>query len=207
MTRFSAALLLSFAVAVGLLVGCDSTGPSMGAEDSATLQMHLTDAPGDVTKANVILESASIVPAEDTSDGDSTDTGISVLTNERFEVDLTQLQGEVDTLMAELDIPAGEYGQIRLITANPDEFDVAYETAQGDTAQANLFVPSGSQTGIKINFASPLTVDSSVDTVDVTLDFDVKESFIPRGQVGQTSEYNFTPTVSALVETVGDNTN
>lgn len=203
MTRLSLSIFLSFVVAVGLLVGCDSSG-SMGSDGSATLQMHLTDAPGDVTKANVIIESASIVPVEDTSDGDSTDTGVSVLTNESFEVDLTQLQGAVDTLMAELELDAGTYSQVRLITANPDQFDVAYETANGDTAQANLFVPSGSQTGIKVNFDSPLTVDSSVDTVDVTLDFSVEESFVPRGQEGQTSDYNFKPTVQAMVETIGD---
>lgn len=209
MNRLYTSLFLSFAVALGLLVGCDSAGSSMGSDDGSTdetttLQMHLTDAPGDVTKANVIIESASIVPEEDTANGDSTDTGVSVLTDESFEVDLTQLEGEVDTLMAELDIEAGTYSQVRLITANPDNFDVAHETAEGDTAQANLFVPSGAQTGIKVNFGSPLTVDSSTDTVDVTLDFNVKDSFIPRGQKGQTSDYNFKPTVQATVETTGD---
>ena len=207
MHRFSLPLLLSFTVAVGLLVGCDSAGTSMDSapdDGSATLQMNLTDAPGDVTKANVIIESVSIVPEEDTSDGDSTDTGVTVLSDENFEVDLTQLQGGIDTLMAELDIEAGTYSQVRLITADPDNFDVAYETTQGDIAQANLFVPGGSQTGIKVNFDSSLTVDSSVDTVDVTLDFDVAESFVSRGRDGQTSDYNFKPTVHAMVETIGD---
>lgn len=173
-------------------------------DGSATLQVHLTDAPGDVTKANVLIESASIVPEDDTSNGDSTDTGVSVLTEESFGVDLTQLQGEVDTLMAELDIEAGTYSQVRLITAHPDSFDVAYETTEGDTAQANLFVPSGAQTGIKVNFDSLLTVDSSVDTVDVTLDFNVEDSFVPRGPKGETSDYNFKPTVQATVETTGN---
>lgn len=204
MTRFSLSLFLSFAVAVGLLVGCDSSGSMESDDGTATLQMHLTDAPGDVTKANVIIESASIVPVEDTSDGDSTDTGVSVLTDESFEVDLTEFEGAVDTLMAQAEIESGTYGQVRLITANPDKFDVEYETSNGDTAQANLFIPSGAQTGIKVNFDSPLTVDSSVDTVDVTLDFDAKESFVPRGQEGQTSDYNFKPTVQAMVETIGD---
>lgn len=204
MTRLSLPLFLSFAVAIGLLVGCDSSGSMDSDDGSATLQMNLTDAPGDVTKANVIIESASIVPLEDSSDGDSTDTGVSVLTDESFEVDLTEFQDGVDTLMAELDIEAGTYSQVRLITANPDQFDVAYEKTNGDTAQANLFVPSGSQTGIKVNFDSPLTVDSSVDTVDVTLDFDVKDSFVPKGPEGETSDYNFKPTVQAMVETSGD---
>jgi len=176
-------------------------------EDSGptTLQVHLTDAPGDVTKANVIIESVSIVPEEDTSDGDSTDVGVSVLSEENFEVDLTTLEGEVDTLMSELEIQSGTYSQIRMITANPDSFDVAYETTEGDTAQANLFIPSGSQTGIKVNFDSPLTVGSSLDTVDVTLDFNVEESFVARGPEGRTSDYNFKPTVQASVDSTDEN--
>jgi hypothetical protein len=202
-------VLLSIATAAGLLLaaGCDSAGPAIddSEEDggSTTLQMHLTDAPGDVTKANVLIESVSIVPEEDTSNGDSTDVGVSVLSEESFEVDLTQLEGEVDTLLGTLDLKAGTYSQVRMITADPENFDVRYETAQGDTAQANLKIPSGEQTGIKVNFGSPLAVDGSIDTVDVTLDFDVKESFISRGPDGQTSDYNFKPTVQATVDTIG----
>jgi hypothetical protein len=165
--------------------------------------VHLTDAPGDVTKANVLIESVSIVPEEDTSSGDSTDVGVSVLSEESFEVDLTQLQGEVDTLLGTLDLEAGTYSQIRMITADPDSFDVRYETSQGDIDQANLFVPSGAQTGIKVNFDSPLTVDGSADTVDVTLDFNVEESFISRGPDGRTSDYNFKPTVQASIDSTG----
>jgi len=206
-----ATVLLSIATAAGLLLaaGCDSTGPAMddseeGAE-STTLQMHLTDAPGDVTKANVLIDSVSIVgrvPEEDTTIGDSTDVDVSVLSEESFEADLTQLEGEVDTLLGTLDLEAGTYSQVRMITADPENFDVRYETAQGDTAQANLKIPSGGQTGIKVNFGSSLTVDGSIDTVDVTLDFDVKESFISRGPVGQTSDYNFRPTIQATVDTI-----
>lgn len=204
MKRRSTLLLFSFVAAFGLLfaTGCDSAGSSMDDENNGTttLQLNLTDAPGDVVKANVLIESVSIVSEEDTSNGDSTDTGISVLSEEGFEVDLTTLQGGVDTLMSQVEIPSGTYGQIRMITAHPDSFDVEYETANGDTAKANLFIPSGSQTGIKVNFDPSLTVGASTDTVDVTLDFDVEESFVPRGPEGQTSDYNFKPTIQAIVD-------
>jgi len=216
MKRLPTLLLLSFVVAVGLLLaaGCDSAGSSMtdsddGTNDSAdeptatestTLQMHLTDAPGDVVKANVVIESMSIVPEEDTSNGDSTDVGATVLSEKNFEVDLTELQNGVDTLMSELELESGSYSQIRMITAHPDSFDVTYETAEGDTAAANLFIPSSSNTGIKVNFEKPLTMGTGLDTIDVTLDFSVEDSFIPKGPEGQTSEYNFKPTVKATVD-------
>lgn len=197
---------LSAIVAVGLLfaVGCDSAGPSASddLDGSSTLQMYLTDAPGDILEANVVIESVSIVPVEDTSEGDSTDTGISVLSEEDFTVDLTKLEGGVDTLMAELEIGAGRYSQVRLQTALPKDFTVLYEDDNGDPAEANLFVPSGEQTGIKVNFDDPLTVDSETDTTKVTLDFSVEESFIKRGQSG---DYNFKPTVRAMVDTTGSN--
>lgn len=210
MKRLSA-VLFSSVLAFGLVfaVGCDSAGTSMdddpddSNDGTTTLQVNLTDAPGDVVKANVVIESVSIVPEEDTSDGDSTDVGISVLSEENFEVDLTTLQGGVDTLMSELEIESGSYGQIRMITADPDSFDVEYETANGDTSQADLFIPSGSQTGIKVNFDPALTVGASTDTVDVTLDFSVEDSFIPRGPEGETNKYNFKPTVQASVDSSG----
>ena len=208
MSRLSTVFLLSVTVGIGLLfaAGCDSAGSSMNDDEDTgptTLQVHLTDAPGDVTKANVVIESVSIVQEEDTSSGDSTDVGVSVLSEENFGVDLTTLEGDVDTLMSELDIESGTYSQIRMITAHPDSFDVAYETTEGDTAQANLFIPSGSQTGIKVNFDSPLTVGGASDTVDVTLDFNVEDSFVPRGPEGRTSDYNFKPTVQASVDSTG----
>ena len=212
MKRLPTLLLLSFVVAIGLLLaaGCDSAGSSMSAssddgtngstDGATTLQMNLTDAPGDVVRANVVIESVSIVPEEDTSNGDSTDVGLTVLSEENFEVDLTELQGGVDTLMSELELESGSYSQIRMITAHPDSFDVAYETSEGDTAAANLFIPGGSNTGIKVNFEKPLTMGAGLDTIDVTLDFSVEDSFIPRGREGQTSEYNFKPTVQATVD-------
>lgn len=190
-------------VAVGLFaVGCDSTGPNAtdDPDGTSTLQMFLTDAPGDILEANVVIESVSIVPVEDSSDGDSTDTGISVLQEEDFAVDLTKLQGGVDTLMAELEIGAGTYSQVRLQTAAPDDFTVLYEDENGDPAEANLFIPSGEQTGIKVNFDEPLTVDADTDLTTVTLDFSVEDSFVKRGQSGS---YNFKPTVTAMVDTSG----
>lgn len=216
MNRRSTLLLLSFVAGFGLLLaaGCDSAGSSMNDETSdtedpntsdgpTTLQMHLTDEPGDVVKAEVLITSVSIVSEEDTSQEDSTDTGISALREDNFRVDLTKLQGGVDTLMSELTIDssmAGTYSQVRLITAHPDSFDVTYETSEGDTAQADLFIPSGSQTGIKVNLDPPVDLGTGLDSVDVTLDFSVEDSFVPRGREGQTSDYNFKPTVTATVD-------
>lgn len=197
--------LFSVVFAFGLFfgVGCDSAGPNAteGPDGSSTLQVFLTDAPGDILEANVVIERVSIVPIEDSSDGDSTDTGISVLSEEDFEVDLTKLQGGVDTLMAELEIGAGTYGQVRLQTASPDDFTVLYEDDNGEPAEATLFIPSGAQTGIKVNFDEPLSVDGETDTTRVTLDFSVEESFVKRGQSGS---FNFKPTVTAMVATSAD---
>lgn len=142
MRRFRASLL-SVVVAVGLLfaAGCDSAG-SPGVNDSESggiMQMYLTDAPGDILKAKVIIESVSIVPVEDSSEGGSTNAGISVLSEEDFEVDLTKLQGGVDTLMAELEIDSGTYGQVRLKTANPEDFSVEDSfVKRGNTGEYNF---------------------------------------------------------------------
>jgi len=195
--------LLSGVVAFGLLfaVGCDSTG-SMSA-DSGTLELSMSDAStskslntlattssaqANVTEATVTITEISIVPAEDTSDGDSTETGISVLRNEDFEVDLIDLQTGLDTTLAKIDIPAGNYSQIRLITN--EKANVTFD----DGTQDDVMIASGQQTGLKVNF-EPFTIDSAGDNAEVTLNWDVQESLkgSPQGN------FVITPVIDASV--------
>jgi hypothetical protein len=197
--RYTFNIVASLLVGALLFVGCDSTGPNAG--EGGTLDVRLTDAPGDVVKAVVTIERVSAVPVEDSSEGSAREGGIEVLTEDVFTADLTKLQAGVDTALASVDVPAGTYGQIRLVTA--DTASVYYETAGGDTAKAELKQPSASESGIKINF-EPVTLDDPSDQAEVTLDFSVEDSFVEAGQSGM---YIFKPVVQA--ETVvanGDTT-
>jgi hypothetical protein len=206
MSRLST-FLFALTIGLGLLgvTACDSVGPSAddpeGATQGGAFDVRLTDAPGDVVQAVVTIERVSVVPVEDSSEGDASEGGIELLADSAFTVDLTKLQAGVDTALASADsLPPGTYGQIRLVTA--DTANVLYETTSGDSAEADLKQPSASETGIKINFA-PVTLDSPTDRAEVTLDFSVEDSFVKAGQSGK---YIFKPVVQAESVVTNENT-
>jgi hypothetical protein len=182
----SLAIVVSGALA---FVGCDSVGTSD--TDGGQLTVLLTDAPGDITKAEVTIEHVSIVPSEEATEGDAEEGGINVLSEESMTVDLLTLQNGVTEMLGEITLPNGTYSQIRLVTAR--DATVEYETAEGTTASAELMLPSADETGIKINF-DEFTIDEASDQVEVTLDFNVEESFV---QAGQSGKYIFKPVVQA----------
>ncbi|GEM_PF-2443587 len=177
-------LLLSAAVALGLFaVGCDSTD-SMRTTESGTLALSMSDAStseslrtlapspsarDSISAATVTITELSVVPVEDTSDGDSTETGIPVLRDKNFEVDLIDLQTGLDTTLADTEIPTGEYSQIRLITN--EQANVAFD----DGSEDDVMIASGQQSGLKVNF-EPFTIESADDRADVTLNWNVQES-------------------------------
>ncbi len=205
MKRLSFVMLVVFAT-FGLLsiAGCDSTGSVTDTEDG-TLSLSMSDgsmtkstrtfaalnsAPDSITEALVTIDEISVVPVENTTDGDSTEVGVSVLRDENFEVDLRELQTGLDTTLAELELPAGEYGQIRLVTA-----DMASVTFQ-DGRQTDVMIASGQQTGLKVNF-DPFTIASVDDRVEVTLNWDVKEALKGNPQ----GRFVITPAIAAAVDT------
>lgn len=188
--RQSLALLLLF---VGLLgwVGCDTMSSAPNAsetpsEDGAPptsnaghIQVHLTDAPGDIAEAYVTVERVELVPSDEGS--------IIVLSDSTRRLDLLTLQNGVTETLADTTLPAGTYSQIRFIIGN----DATIRLEDGSTPR--LKVPSGPQTGIKI-VVPEFTVNAEQDTVDVTLDFSVEDSFVKAGRSGK---YIFKPTVKA----------
>jgi len=182
------ALVLSGALA---LTGCDTVGTSDASGESGQLTVLLTDAPGDLTKAEVTIERVSIVPTGDSASGDAEEGGIEVLSEDPLTVDLLTLQDGATTALGEISIPEGRYSQIRLITAR--DATVYYEDANGDEQEADLMLPSADETGIKINF-DEFTIDERSDEVEITLDFNVEDSFVQNGPTGR---YIFKPVVQA----------
>lgn len=199
MNRLSS-LLLSVVVAVGLLfAGCDSTGSG---SESGTLHLTMDDAStsktaiqtnapvaaSDIDEALVTIDEIAIVPAEDTSEGNSTDAGVTVLSDSNVTIDLKRLQAGIDTSLSDIEIPAGDYSQLRLVTA--DEASITFE---GDSTATDVMIASGQQTGLKVNF-DPFTVENEDDLVELTVNWNVEESL-----KGTSQNYVITPVVDATV--------
>lgn len=153
---------------------------------TASPSFESSTAADSIEKALVTISEISIVPTADTSQGDSTETGVTALSNQNFEVDLMELQTGLDTTVTELEIPSGEYSQIRLITA--DKASVTFT----DGTQRDVMIASGQQTGLKVNF-DPFTIDSSNDRVEVTLNWNVQESLKGNSQ----GNFVITPVIDA----------
>jgi hypothetical protein len=211
--------LLSSVLAFGLLfaVGCDSSGSTADGE-SGSLELRMdgstskalstvsakASAADSVTEAVVTIDEVSIVPSEDSTDGDSTEVGVQALTNENFEVDLKKLQAGLDTALAEFEIPAGKYSQIRLITAEP----VQATFKNGDPRE--VMIASGQQTGLKVNFPEDeFTIENADDRVEVTLNWNVDkfaEDILKGNTQNDRGKLVITPVIDATVNIIsGDN--
>ncbi len=183
--------------------GCDSTGSVTDPEDG-TLSLSMSDgsttkslrthsgpnsAPDGITEALVTIDAVSVVPVEEeANEGDATEVGVSVLRDANFEVDLKELQTGLDTTLAELELPAGEYGQIRLVTAGM--VSVTFQ----DGRQSDVMIASNS---LKLDKFDPFTIASADDRVEVTLNWDVKEALKGNPQ----GRFVITPAIAATVDT------
>src|ERR1700676_4918604 len=94
-------------------------------------------------------------------------------------IDLLNQSGTASAVLFSQPIPAGDYGQIRLMVTADGNPSNSYITLSDGTMHG-LQVPSGSQTGLKL--VSGFTVPSS-GVVDYTIDFDLRKAITcPPGQ-------------------------
>lgn len=181
-SKYSASRLLP-ALMLALAVGaCDSTPVDQGDLDPngevATLSILLTDAPADyIAAAEVDIGRVELLPADD---GDAI-----VLSEDGTDgfVNLLDFQNAATMQLAEAEIEAGDYSQLRLIVEAARVGLVEGYTFRDGSTEKDLFVPSGAQTGIKLNLQGdedmPLTIVPG-ETV-LVLDFDVNQSFVLQG--------------------------
>lgn len=176
---------IGFVVVAGLFLwgGCDSTGDLSTAEGQFTLR--LTDAPAALDSAVVTVDRVNLVSeeAEEEEDEDEEAEGVITLTDSARTIDLLQLQNGVTETLATTTVPEGEYTQLRFVLGSENYVVV-------DGTQQSLQVPSGQQSGIKIVLPE-VEVENDGDQLEVTLDFDVEESFVQQGN----GQYLFKPTI------------
>lgn len=203
---FSTKLAKLLGTTLLLATGLTACSDSAGVDGDASMRVLLTDAPSDyVDSAWVDIGAVELMPA-----GEGGPVTLAVDGTDGF-VDLLDLQGGATSLLADADIPAGDYSQLRLIV---EEARVSladgYEFTDGSTSKS-LFVPSGAQTGIKLNLAGstgedgggPVTIATG-ETV-LVLDFDVNQSFVIQGDPEAAAGINdilFTPTIRVVAQDV-----
>jgi hypothetical protein len=162
----------------------------------------------------VDIGAVQLVPGD--ADGMGNDSlGIITLTDDGTDgmVNLLELQNEATSQLADTEIPAGTYSQLRLIVDSARvELAEGYEFRDGGTSRT-LFVPSGAHTGIKLNLkGSNGDGEGTMGGVEITpgqtvlvLDFDVNQSFRIQGNPETPAgirSVHFQPTLRVVVHNV-----
>lgn len=153
-------LLITFAFGLIAFVACkkdDNTGP-------VTLNIRLTDGPGDYQQVNVDIKEVRIKSSDDTSQWLTLNTYAGIY-------DLLQLQNGVDTLLVTDTLSAPvTLKEVRFILGNENSVMV-------DSMLYPLTTPSAQQSGLKIKVDKDLNLD--VNTL--TFDFDAEQSVLQTG--------------------------
>ncbi|MGH2400086.1 MAG: DUF4382 domain-containing protein [bacterium] len=174
LSRFSGGAPLMIALA--LLTGCSSNTarPSMGA-----VRVSMSDAPAEIDAIELVITEISIQRS-----GNDSLSGWEVLRSDSLRIDLLELRNGVFTAVAEEQVPAGGYHQLRLEIG-------AGSTIVVDGVTHPLEVPSGAQSGLKINgdFGVP-----AGGTLEIGVDFDAARSIVRTGA----GRYQLKPVLRAL---------
>lgn len=175
-------MTLSSSVRPVLLAGClclalaCSSGSASVHAGTGTIQIHLTDAPIDlstVEKVEVTITDVIVYPGDD-ADMPSVEGGPIVLMTHPETFDLLTLTDGATTLLASGEVPAGDYQRIRL-----------------DISDATLTRKDGTTEALKIESGKvdvPIRFHVAADAVNpMTLDFDAGASV----QVNETASDTF----------------
>jgi hypothetical protein len=150
-------------------------------QKNARVEVWLTDAPGNYEKLNINIQDVQ-VHREATDDG----TGWISLNVAKGTYNLLKLTNGLDTLLGDIELPAGRISQIRLILGNNN-------TVVVDGKEHALNTPSAQQSGLKLQIQQTLTEGVGYK---ILLDFDVARSVVQTGN----GKFNLKPVIRTIVE-------
>jgi hypothetical protein len=165
--------------AIILLAGCDKSENT----GNATLQVMLTDAPGDFDEVLIDIRDVQI----HTSTSDNEGGWQSLDVNEGV-YNLLDFRNGMDTLLAAIELPAGSISQMRLVLGPENQIKV------GDV-YFDLETPSAQQSGLKFNINANLTAGL---VYKLWIDFDAARSIVLKGNEG----YSLKPVIRTFSEAV-----
>lgn len=143
-------------------------------------------------------ESEAMDEADKAEESDDDEAFVTVFEGEK-ELNLLDLRNGRTDLLADAEVPAGTYTQMRLVVS-------AGRVKLTDGREFNLKVPSGESSGIKLNFTFEV---ADGETVPLLLDVDLSRAFsaIPGGRVDKPDgirEFKFHPAYALRLITLLD---
>lgn len=195
--------LASLAAAAGLTFAMTACDSPLGL-GSGTMNLYLTDAPGDVLSAVVTIDQIYLQPDS------GSDAGRIILRDADVTTDLLTLVDSTHALIEGVEIPEGRYGQLRFVIsggyivvegeAGATEIYASSPTYHALPADAvvtgSLQMPSFAQSGLKVNLPGDAIVVTDGGVVSLVVDFDVSQSF---GKLaGGSGQWVMTPVLQGL---------
>lgn len=162
-------------LSVFFLMACDSD------DKNARIQVWLTDAPGDFEEVNVNIENVQV----HVGDGES-ESGWRTLNVNKGVYNLLELTNGLDTLLGEIEIPAGKISQIRLVLGEGNTIKVGGKIF-------DLSTPSAQQSGLKLQVHETLLEGV---TYKILIDFDAARSIVLTGN----GQYKLKPVIRTVTE-------
>lgn len=148
-------------------------------DQTAKLEVRLTDAPGDYQEVNIDIQSVEVHSGEGNQN-----SGWTTLDVREGVYNILELTNGLDTLLATAELPVGRISQIRLILGDNNSVKI-------DGVTKPLSTPSAQQSGLKLNLQAELTEGI---TYTITLDFDAARSIVDKGN----GTYSLKPVIRAL---------
>lgn len=190
---------LAVAALVALAAACDDSGGPTGSGDQTAVTVLLTDAPGDVIHAWVVVREIYLQGGGDGDEEDTAGGRTVLLTGPTEPLDLLELIDDPEDLGTVV-VPARRYGQLRVVIDG-----AAVELEGGEVYATDGFVPPGNP-AITGELLCPscstagfhvLLQGRELDLVDpeemLVLDFDAGESFVR--QAGMSDRWILTPVI------------
>lgn len=166
--------ILLFITTLFLMVSCDMADDPSGDSEIATLQVYLTDAPGNFEAVWIDIEEVRIHLSASNENEDEDDGWITV-SNEQRRVNLLDLTNGKFEVLGETEIESGRYSQIRLILGSDNEI-------VKDGVSHHLDTPSAQESGLKININADI---EGGQIYTLLLDFDASRSIVEAGKSGK----------------------
>lgn len=170
-------LLMLGIISFALFTTSCNNDDSGNSNDTATLELRLTDGPADYEEINLDVQAVEIKMNGETMDFPINNPGI---------FNILELNNGVDVLLGNAVLPVGQISQIRLILGEDNTINVNGEIHPLDT-------PSAQQSGLKINVHYEFEPGM---VYKVWLDFDAGKSIVERGN----GTYGLKPVLRAYTE-------
>ncbi len=161
--------LLLLVIASAGFFACNKTAD----DQTGRLVVKVTDAPFPIENIEYANVTINKVELREECDGICDENPFVVVSEEAVTVNLLDLRNGVTELLADIDIPQGNYDLVRLYI---DE--ASLKVIGGE--EYSVKVPSGDKTGIKVFIEPSLVIEGGI-TSELLLDFDLSRSFVLRG--------------------------